>query len=182
MVSSIATTVEQYLASLPAERRVSIARVRDVVRSHIPQGYEEGMLWGMITWYIPMSRFPDTYNGQPLCLAGLASQKGHNALYLMTVYGDKKMEKTFKEGFKAAGKKLDMGKSCVRFKDADSLALDVIADTVSKVSVDAYIAAYEETKGSARAAKKKGKIKALSPTKKSKKTKAERSKKKSKKR
>jgi hypothetical protein len=177
MVSSTATTVEQYLSSLPAERRDSIARVRDVVRSNLPAGYQEGMQWGMIAWFIPMSRFADTYNGQPLCLAGLAAQKNHNALYMMTVYGDKKLEKTFKAGFKAAGKKLDMGKSCVRFKKADALALDVIGDTIGKVTVDQYIEAYEETKGSVSAAKKKGNVAALSSSKKSKKTKAEKSKK-----
>ena len=182
MVSSTATTVEQYLSSLPAERRDSIARVRDVVRSNLPPGYQEGVMWGMITWYIPLSRFPETYNGQPLCLAGLASQKNHNALYMMSVYGDKKLEKTFKEGFKAAGKKLDMGKSCVRFKTADALALDVIADTIAKVPVEKYIKAYEHAKGSVRATKKTGKVKALSTATKTKKPKAKAKTKKSKKR
>lgn len=146
MVQSAAKTVEQYLAQLPPDRRAELVRVRDVVRAHLPRGYEEGMLYGMIGWYIPLSRYPDTYNGQPLCLAGLASQKQSNSLYLMTVYGDKNLEKTFKAGFKAAGKKLDMGKSCVRFKTADALALEVIGDTIEKVSVERYIASYEKVK------------------------------------
>jgi hypothetical protein len=157
MVSSAATTVEQYLRSLPPERRVEIERVRAVVNSKLPRGYEEGMLYGMIGWYIPLADYSATYNGQPLCLAGLAAQKQHNALYMMTVYGDHRLEERFRAGFKAAGKKLDMGKSCVRFKAADNLALDVIADTISKVSTDDYIAAYErvrgETTSSAKAAK-----------------------------
>ncbi len=121
--------------------------MRAVVNSRLPRGYQEGMLYGMIGWYIPLADYPATYNRQPLCLAGLAAQKQHNALYMMTVYGDKRVEERFKAGFKAAGKKLDMGKSCVRFKAADSLALDVIADTISKVSTEAYIAAYELARG-----------------------------------
>jgi len=104
------------------------------------------MLYGMIGWYIPLARFSDTYNGQPLCLAGLAAQKQHLALYLMTVYGDPKIAQRFKAGFKAAGKKLDMGKSCVRFKTADALALDVIGETIGKVTPDGYIAVYEKSR------------------------------------
>jgi uncharacterized protein YdhG (YjbR/CyaY superfamily) len=150
MVQSAAATVDEYLASLPEDRRGDIARVRDVVRANLPAGYEERMLWGMISWVIPLSRYPDTYNKQPLCLAGLASQKHHMALYLMTVYGDPALERSFRAGFKAAGKQLDMGKSCVRFTAADELALDVVADTIRKVSVDDYIANYERVTRAAR--------------------------------
>ncbi len=146
MVSNASATVEQYLTSLPPDRRAEIARVRSVVNAKLPRGYEEGMLYGMIGWYIPLARYPETYNGQPLCLAGLAAQKQHLALYMMTVYGDPKLEQKFKDGFKAAGKKLDMGKSCVRFKTADALALDVIGDTISQVSPESYIASYEKTR------------------------------------
>ncbi len=152
---SAATTVDAYLASLPADRRAEISRVRDVVRKNIPRGYEEGMVYGMISWYIPLARYPETYNGQPLCLASLAAQKTSNSLYLMTVYGDPKIEAAFRAGFKAAGKKLDMGKSCVRFKTADALALHVVADTLSKVTVDSYIAKYEAIRASTKTAAKK---------------------------
>ena len=144
MVSNAAATVEQYLSSLPPDRRAEIARVRSVVNAKLPQGYEEGMLYGMIGWYIPLANYPETYNGQPLCLAGLAAQKQHLALYMMTVYGDPRLEQAFKAGFKAAGKKLDMGKSCVRFKTADALALDVIGETISKVPPAHLIAQYEK--------------------------------------
>jgi hypothetical protein len=144
MVSSAATSVETYLASLPPDRRAEIVRVRSVVNANLPRGYEEGMMYGMIGWYIPLANYSETYNGQPLCLAGLAAQKQHLALYLMTVYGDPKVEQKFKAGFKAAGKKLDMGKSCVRFKTADALALDVIGETISRVTPDSYIASYEK--------------------------------------
>ena len=146
MVSSAATTVDQYLASLPPDRREEIARVRSVVNAKLPRGYEEGMLYGMISWYIPLAKYPETYNGQPLCVAALAAQKQHLALYMMTVYGDPKLEQKFKAGFKAAGKKLDMGKSCVRFKTADALALDVIGETISKVTPDRYIDGYEKSR------------------------------------
>ena len=155
-----ANTVEQYLSSLPADRRAQIAPVLDVVRANVPRGYEEGVQHGMICWYIPLSRYPDTYNKAPLGLVSLAAQKNNNALYLMTVYGDPRLEASFRAGFKAAGKKLDMGKSCVRFKTADALALDVIGDTLQQVSVDDYIAKYEAVRattrtGAAKAAAKK---------------------------
>jgi hypothetical protein len=146
MVASASTSVEQYLESLPDDRRTAIARVRDVVNAKLPAGYVEGMQYGMISWCVPFSRLPETYNGQPLCLAALASQKQHMALYLMTVYGDKAIEKAFRAGFKAEGKKLDMGKSCVRFKTADALALDVIGETIAKVSVDRYVEVYEKSR------------------------------------
>lgn len=160
MTSSAAATVEQYLAKLPADRRASIARVRDVVKTNLPPGYEEGMVYGMIGWYVPLSRFPNTYNGQPLCIANLAAQKNHMALYMMTVYGDKKIEAAFRAGFKAAGKKLDMGKSCVRFTTADALALDVIGETIRKVSVDKYIEVYEKSRPAKAKAKPRAKAKA----------------------
>jgi uncharacterized protein YdhG (YjbR/CyaY superfamily) len=162
MVSSAATTIAQYLASLPADRRGAIERVRDTVNAHLPAGYQEGMQYGMIGWCIPLSRYADTHNGQPLCLAALAAQKGSNSLYLMTVYGDKTVEKRFRAGFKAAGKKLDMGKSCVRFKTAEALALDVIGDTISAVSVDRYIAHYEKARAKTKSAKAKPKKPAAS--------------------
>ncbi|MBA3453220.1 MAG: DUF1801 domain-containing protein [Deltaproteobacteria bacterium] len=167
MVSSAHTTIDQYLAALPPDRRAEIARVRSVVNAKLPRGYEEGMLYGMIGWYIPLASYSDTYNGQPLCLAGLAAQKQHLALYMMTVYGDPKVEQKFKAGFKAAGKKLDMGKSCVRFKTADALALDVIGETISQVTPASYIAAYEKARG-ARAKKPAAKpTKKKAPAKKS---------------
>lgn len=143
MVQSAAATVDEYLASLPEDRRTEIERVREVVTSKLPPGYEEGMLYGMIGWYIPKSRFADTYNDQPLALAGLAAQKNFNALYLMTPYMDEHIERAFRDGFKAAGKKLNMGKSCVRFKSADDLALDVIGNTIGEIGVDSYIEQYK---------------------------------------
>jgi len=144
---SSAASVEQYLASLPADRRDAIARVREVVNANLPAGYEEGIQFGMIGWYVPLARYPQTYNGQPLGVAALASQKNHMALYLMSVYGDPALETWFRKAFAAAGKKLDMGKSCVRFKQLDALPLAVIGETIAKVPVDAFLARYEAVMG-----------------------------------
>jgi hypothetical protein len=101
------------------------------------------MQFGMISWVVPASRLPATYNGQPLALASLASQKQHMALYLLSVYGDAALAAWFRAAYLAAGKQLDMGKSCVRFRTVDALALDVIGEALSRVPVDAYVAAYE---------------------------------------
>ena len=147
MVTSRAATVPDYLAGLPADRRKTIAAVRSVIRKNLPKGYKEAMGYGMICYSVPLSRYPDTYNGQPLCYAALAAQKHYNAIYLMTVYGDAAETRAFKAAFKKAGKKLDMGKSCVRFKTADDLALDAIGNAIAAVPVKAFIARYERVKG-----------------------------------
>ena len=133
MATSKAVTVEEYLAELPEERRGVIARVRNVVKKNLPEGYRETMGYGMITWEIPLSEYPDTYNGKPLAVAGLAAQKNYSSLYLLGAYADPVQTKALQDGFKAAGKKLDMGQSCVRFKTSDDLPLDVIADVVASM-------------------------------------------------
>ncbi len=155
MVSSAATTVERYLSSLPADRRSAIERVRDTVNAHLPAGYVEGMQYGMIGWCVPFSRFSATHNGQPLCYAALAAQKTKSSLYLMTVYGNRELEQRFRAGFKAAGKKLDMGKSCVRFTSPDDLALDAVADAIAAMSVDQFIASYERVQAGTKTGKKR---------------------------
>jgi hypothetical protein len=114
--------------------------VRDVVRSRLPKGYEEVASGAFTVWQVPLSTFPDTYNGKPLWYCALAPQKNYLSLYMMSVYGSPKLEKQLREGFKAAGKKLDMGKSCITFRSADDLALDVIGDIVAAISVDEWIA------------------------------------------
>lgn len=150
MATSNATTPDEMIAALPPDRRDAIAKVRDVVRANLPPGYEEGMLFGMIGWYVPLERFPNTYNKQPLGLAALANQKNHMSLYLNTVYGNPETERWFRERFAASGKKLDMGKSCVRFRKLDDLPLDVIAETIARTPVDKYIEGYESVLGSSR--------------------------------
>ena len=133
------TTVEEYLASLPDDRRREIERVRRVVRKNLPAGYVEGVGFGMICYSVPLSVYRDTYNKQPLMYAALASQKNYLSLYLMPVYPDNALEKRLRDGFAAAGKKLDMGKSCIRFKHADDLELDAIGDIVAAVPVERWI-------------------------------------------
>ena len=146
MVSSKAKTVREYLASLPAERRAAVAAVRETILEHLADGFEEGMQYGMISYFIPLSRYPNTYNEQPLAVASLGSQKGHMALYLMNVYGDRELERWFTAAFRKAGKKLAMGKSCVRFKTAEDLPLDVIGKAIGKTTPAKFIATYEASR------------------------------------
>lgn len=149
MVSSDAKTVDEYLASLPADKRKEIKTVRKLILENLPKGYREGM-FGMIGYYVPLEEYPDTYNGQPLFIIGLAAQKNYNSLYLIAVYGNREIEKWFKKRYKESGKKLDMGKSCVHFKKAEDLPLDLIAETIAKVPKDKYIKYVEKVQGSAR--------------------------------
>ena len=132
-------SVEGYLASLPNDRRREIERVRRVVKQKLPAGYEEGVGYGMICYTVPLDTYRDTYNKQPLMYAALASQKNYCSLYLMPVYPDNALETRLRDAFAASGKKLDMGKSCIRFKRADDLALDAIGDIVAAVPVERWI-------------------------------------------
>ena len=143
MVRSNAVTVEEYLKELAPDRREQIEAVRNVVLENLPEGYAETMNWGMISWEIPLDRYPKTYNNQPLMYAALASQKNYMSIYLMCVYVHGGTQTEFERRFKASGKKLNMGKSCVRFKTTDDLPMDLIADTVASTSVDDYIKSYE---------------------------------------
>jgi hypothetical protein len=153
MVSSPAPTIAQYLASLPPERRAAVAAVRDVVRRNLPRGFAEGMQYGMIGWYVPRSRIPATYNGQPVTFAGLASQRQYMSLYLMSVYGDPATQRWFTAEWKKTGKKLDMGKSCLRFRSLDDLPLDLIGRVIARADFEAFCARIEQVYGSARKAR-----------------------------
>lgn len=146
VVQSKAKTVEEYLAELPTDRRQALSVVRDIIRRNLPEGYHETMQYGMISYVVPLERFPDTYNGQPLAIASLASQKGHASLYLMNVYGDKATRDWFTKEYKASGKRLDMGKSCVRFRRLDDLPLELIGKAIARTPVEAYIRHYEEAR------------------------------------
>jgi hypothetical protein len=149
MASSAASTVDAYLAELPAERRAVVGAVRDVVRRGIPAGYDEGMTFGMIGWCVPLARYPDTYNGQPLGYVALAAQKNHYALYLTCAYQDPAEAAWLADAFARAGKKLDMGKSCVRFRSLDDLPLDALAEFVGRTPPDAFIARHEAARAGA---------------------------------
>lgn len=153
MVRSTASTPDEYLALLPEDRRAALAAVRDVINRNLPAGYREGMSYGMIGWYVPLERFPDTYNGQPLGLAALASQKQYLSLYLNSVYGDPTTEAWFRQRWTESGKPLDMGKSCVRFRAVDDLALDVVGETIARADLDTFLARYVAVRGSSRRAR-----------------------------
>ena len=146
MVRSAAATVEEYVQELAPDGREDIQAVRELVLDNLPPGYVETMNWGMITYEIPLDRYPDTYNGQPLMYAALASQKRYMSLYLMCVYSHQESRIRFEERFKASGKKLDMGKSCVRFRRVEDLPLDLIAETIAGTSVEDYIRFYEASR------------------------------------
>jgi hypothetical protein len=146
MVRSRATTVEEYLEELSAERRAVVAAVREVIVRNLPKGYQESMNWGMISYEVPLERYPTTYNGQPLGYAALAAQKNNYSLYLMGVYGDPKQLAQLREAFRKAGKKLDMGKSCVRFRRLDDLPLEAIGQIIAHTPVEKLIACYEASR------------------------------------
>ena len=148
-MQSDATSVEAYLDELPEDRRAAISAVRSTVLAHLPDGYEEATQYGMIGYVVPLSRYPDGYLGKkdvPLPYISLASQKNYMSIYLMTIYGNAEHETWFKAAYSASGKKLDMGKSCVRFKKLDDLPLDVIARAVALTPVDEVVAAYEASR------------------------------------
>lgn len=128
-----------------------VSAVVDVIREHLPPGYEEGIGYGMMGWYVPLATFPDTYNGQPIALAGIASQKRHISLYLNHVYGDPTLEQWFRERWTATGKRLDMGKSCVRFTRLEDVPLDLIGEVIARADLPSLIAQHEVARGSHRA-------------------------------
>ena len=146
MFTNPAKTVTEYLSALPPERRAVVSAVRKMVKRHLPKGYREMINFGAITYAIPLSRYPDTYNGQPLCYVALSATKNSYSLYMMGAYGDSKQADALKAAFKTAGKKLDMGKSCIRFKSVDDLPMDDIGRLIGEISPDAYIERYESVK------------------------------------
>ena len=158
-MQSKATTIEKYLAELPADRRASIEAVRKVILSSVDRKkIEEGMQYGMIGYYIPHRLYPAGYHcdpKQPLPYICLASQKNYMSLYMMGLYIGTAEEAEFLAAWKKTGKKLDMGKSCIRFKKAEDLALDVIGDTIRKLPIDGYIARYESILNEPKAARAK---------------------------
>jgi hypothetical protein len=156
-MQSDATTVAEYLDSLPADRRAALSAVRRVIRKNLPKGIVETMNWGMISYEIPLKTYPDTYNGQPLMYAALGSQKNHMAVYLTAVYGSQKLREEFEAAYRASGKKLDMGKSCVRFRTLDGLPLDVIGNAIGSCTVEQYIATFEKAQAERRASRAKAK-------------------------
>ncbi|HET7551888.1 MAG TPA: DUF1801 domain-containing protein [Gemmatimonadaceae bacterium] len=146
MIKRPALTVSQWLASVPAERKDAINAVRDAVNEHLPQGYEETVDWGMLAWVVPLATLPNTHNGHPLLLAALGAHTKLMTIYLMSVYGDPRIRKEFETAYKKTGKKLSMGGSCVHFKRLDDLPLDVVGNTIARVTVDEYVERYQRSR------------------------------------
>jgi len=145
-MQSKATTVKAYLASLPADRRKALEAVRKVIRANLDSGYEEGTQYGSISYHVPHRVYPAGYHCNPamaLPFVALASQKQYMAFYLMCCYQDPEHEAWFREQWAKTGKKLNMGKSCVRFKSIDELALDVIGKAIKRVPARKFIKRYE---------------------------------------
>lgn len=140
MNSSKAKTVAEYLNELSPERRRVIEETRAMILKNLPEGYMERMNWGMISYEVPLDRFAETYNGQPLTYLSLSTQKKHNSLYMMGVYADPEQEGKLVQAYKDAGKRIDMGKSCVRFKVLDDLPVSMIEELIASTEVDAMIA------------------------------------------
>jgi hypothetical protein len=138
-----AKTVGEYLASLPEERRAVVGRLRSLVKKHLPEGYKEQMGWGVITYAVPLTILPDTYNGEPLCYAAIAAQKNYYSLYLMGVYGNAAKTKRLSDAFRQSGKKLDMGKACLRFKSLDDIPLDAVGEVIASTPMDKYVEIYK---------------------------------------
>ncbi|MFO7696955.1 MAG: DUF1801 domain-containing protein [Anaerolineae bacterium] len=142
---SDATTVDAYLAELTPERRAAMEAVRAVVLANLPPGYVETMRWGMISYEVPLEVYPDTYNGEPLSYGGLASQKNHMSLYLMGIYADEARRERFEQAYRATGKRLDVGKACVRFRKLDDLPLELVAEVVAAVPIEEHVAQAKAT-------------------------------------
>ena len=147
MARSNAKTVDAYLAELNPDRKAVMTQVRSAILERLPDGYQEAMQYGMISYVIPLETYPKTYNKQPLQYAGLASQKNYMSLCLMNVYGDEDTERWFVEEYEKSGKKLDMGKSCVRFKTLDDLPMELIGDVIARTPVSVFLERYEALKG-----------------------------------
>lgn len=145
-MQSKAQTVSKYLAELPAQRRQAIEVIRKTILKNLPAGYAEGMQYGMIGYFVPHSVYPAGYHcdpKQPLPFAGLASQKNYISIYLMCIYGDREHEKWFRKAWAKTGKKLNMGKSCVRIKKIDDLPLELIGQAIKRMPVKKFIEFYE---------------------------------------
>lgn len=150
MVSSGALTVEQYLLELDQKRRDEVSTLRKLCLEHLPDGLEETMNWGMISYQVPLSTLPNTYNSQPLLFAAIAAQKHHISLYLMALYAFEDLKAEFESTWVDAGFKLDAGKACIRFRSLALAPVDLLARVLGAVSVEDYVDRYLELQNSKR--------------------------------
>ena len=143
-MQSKANTVKQYLNELPNDRKKAISIVRQTILENLPEGYDEVINWGMITYEVPLETYPNTYNGKPLMYAALASQKNHMAVYLMGCYMAPEVRNEFEKAYKKSGKRFDAGKSCIRFKKIDDLPLELLGKTIASMDVNEFIELVEK--------------------------------------
>ena len=155
MTRSDARTVTEYLDELEPARRDAISTVREMILRSLPDGYVEEMRWGMISYEVPLSRYPDTYNGQPLMYAALASQKNYMSLYLTNVYGSEELRTWFTEAYRATGKRIDIGKSCVRFRALDDLPLDLVSEAIARTPLEEFLALYDRAQSARKKRRRK---------------------------
>ena len=177
-MQSKAITITEYLKELPPDRRKAIRAVRKVIKDNLPAGYVEGVQYGAIGYFVPHSIYPNGYHcdpSQPLPFVGLASQKNHMGLYMFCLYTNGADQKRFRDAWVKSGKKLDMGKSCVRFKKLEDVPLDVVGQAIKRVPVKKFIASYEAGLAGTAAGKRLAKKKAAKKTSKKKTTKKKRS-------
>jgi hypothetical protein len=145
-MQSKANTVKEYLQSLPEDRRSALEALRKTILAHLDEGFEEGMQYGMIGYYVPHSKYPKGYHcnpKEPLPFAGLASQKNYMSLYLMSCYDNGPQAKWLKQAWVKAGKKLNMGKCCIRFTRLEDVPMKVVAEVFKRITADEYITMYE---------------------------------------
>lgn len=154
-MKSGASNVEEYLESLPSERQEALKQVRQTILEHLPEGYEEVINWGMITYQVPLETYPDTYNGKPLMYAALANQKNHMAVYLTGVYMDEDRRESFLDAYRDTGKRLDMGKSCVRFRDLEDLPLELIGRSIAAYPVNVFVEEIKDARSPRKKSQKK---------------------------
>ncbi len=142
------SSIDEYLKVLPDKRKEAVEKLREVIASNLPEGFEEQFTYGMISYVVPLSVYPKGYHvkeGEPLPFISIASQKNHIAFYHMGIYSKKEVEEWFVEEYKKrVAAKLDMGKSCIRFRNPDKIPYDLIGELCTKITVNDYIAAYEK--------------------------------------
>lgn len=147
-MQSSAITPEKYISELPEGRKEVMQKLRETVKKNLPEGFEETMQYGMISYVVPHSLYPKGYHckpADPLPFLSIASQKNHIAFYHMAVYADPGLHKWFTEEYpKHAKGKLDMGKSCIRFKNPQNIPFDLLGELTTKISVDEWIESYEK--------------------------------------
>ncbi len=146
MAETLTSSVDDYIADLPPGRKETVSAIRSVIVENLPEGYSETMSMGGINYEIPFEDYPHSYNGDALSYFELANRKNYVSLHICCYYHNEKMQKRIRDGFEQAGKKLNMGSSCIRFRKLEDVALDVIAKAVASTPPDVMIAEYEESR------------------------------------